>query len=113
MSCGSSNDCVCKDVYKRQVQLAVDHGDGYKEVPFEFRDMPLTHTYAWNSRGLGIEDMAQCILAGSGQPRANCELTLHVLEAMLALCEGKPDYMMKTTCVRPQPMRPDVTPGLV
>ena len=46
-----------------------------------FHDVPLTHPYAENSRGLGVSDMAKCILNG-GENRASGKLALHVLEMM-------------------------------
>jgi predicted dehydrogenase len=48
-----------------------------------WRDIPLSHGYTDNSRGLGVADMATALR--SGQPhRANGDLTYHVLEAMHA-----------------------------
>jgi predicted dehydrogenase len=58
------------------VLLSTLDGSGFKEIP-------LTHIYAENSRGIGLSDMAQCIIDG-GINRANGELLNHVLEVMCA-----------------------------
>jgi predicted dehydrogenase len=49
----------------------------------EWSEVPLTHGFAKNSRGLGVADMAQAIQ--SGRPhRASGELAYHVLDLMHA-----------------------------
>jgi predicted dehydrogenase len=70
-----------------------------------FREIPLTHIYAENSRGLGLSDMAQCIIDG-GINRANCELTNHVLEVMCAFHVSNDTntyYKMTSTFSKPKP----------
>jgi predicted dehydrogenase len=48
-----------------------------------WKDVPLTHGYTSNSRGIGVADMANALR--SGRPhRANGDLTYHVLETMHA-----------------------------
>ena len=50
----------------------------------EWTEIPLTHGYHENSRGLGVADMAHALQ--SGRPhRANGDLAYHVLDAMLAV----------------------------
>lgn len=49
-----------------------------------FKDIPLTHGYAENSRGLGLSDMAHCILHG-GTPKTESAMAAHVTEIMEAL----------------------------
>lgn len=56
------------------IQLATKDGSG-------FHDLPLTHNYAENSRGLGVSDMAKCLQTGS-ENKASGALALHVLEMM-------------------------------
>ena len=46
-------------------------------------EIPLSHPYSENSRGLGLADMARAIRTG-GKHRASGELGLHVLEAIHA-----------------------------
>ena len=81
----------------------------------EFSPLPLTHIYAENSRGIGVADMAQCILDG-GIPRAGCDLNGHVLEVMEAFynsAQQQRHYRMHTTCHRPEPLPLDLIPGFV
>ena len=60
------------------VMLSTLDGSGFKEVP-------LTHIYAENSRGIGVSDIAQCIIDGNLNNRASGQLTNHVLEIMCAI----------------------------
>lgn len=47
----------------------------------EWREVPLSHGYTENSRGLGVADLAAALRAGV-QPRASGAQALHVLEIM-------------------------------
>lgn len=72
----------------------------------EALEIPLTHGFAANSRGVGVADMAHGIL--SGRPhRASGELAYHVLEAMHgfhdASAEGR-HYLMQSSCEKPKPL---------
>ncbi len=72
----------------------------------EWSEIPLTHGYAENARGVGVADLAMGIR--SGRPhRANGELACHVLDIMHAVHEaslqGK-HVTLETTCARPAPM---------
>lgn len=90
------------------VRLATTDGRGFKELP-------LTHGYCEDSRGLGLADMADCILNG-GKPRAGCDLTLHVLEAMCAIRQSSAEhrfYSMTTSTARPEPMALGLRRGLL
>jgi len=78
-----------------------------------FMEMPLTHPYAENSRGLGVADMAQALEDG-GKNRAHCSLTNHVLEIMCGFgISGDTNkfYKLKSTCKRPAPLPCDPIPG--
>jgi predicted dehydrogenase len=69
----------------------------------EFKEIPLTHIYAENSRGIGVADMANCIQTGE-KPRANGELANHVLEIMHAFhtsSDTKKYVELQTTCDQP------------
>ena len=75
----------------------------------DFTPVAPTHGYCENSRGLGVSDMAECILKG-GVNRACGELANHVLEIMHAFhisSDSKAYYEMKTTCEKPKPMSRD------
>lgn len=95
----------------KPLRVAVDNGHGQKEYPLKWNEIPFQFLYADNHRGLGIADMARCILEG-GRPRAGAEFICHVMEAMLAMSDGIPEYKMRTTCERPNLMNPDVLYGL-
>src|SRR5215216_2788042 len=49
-------------------------------------EVPLTHPYTQNSRGLGLADMAQALRSGR-RPRASGELGLHVLDVIHAFLD--------------------------
>jgi predicted dehydrogenase len=77
-----------------------------------WRDVPLTHPYSENSRGLGVSDMALAIRDGRPH-RASGELALHVLDLMESVQEASDSgqyVRVRTTCARPAAM-PDVVPG--
>jgi predicted dehydrogenase len=69
-------------------------------------DIPLSHPYAENSRGLGLADMARTLRSG-GKHRASGELGLHVLEAIhafLASSETGRHVEVTSTFDRPEPL---------
>lgn len=68
------------------------------------REIPLAyHNIGYNSRGLGVLDMAYALAEGRTH-RTNGDLTYHVLEALMgferAAEEGTP-YVMTSTCSKP------------
>jgi len=73
----------------------------------EWQEIPLTHGYTENSRGIGIADMAYAIRSGR-QHRANGELAYHVLDIMQAFHdssrEGK-HIELTSQCERPAPLQ--------
>ncbi|MBS4210024.1 Gfo/Idh/MocA family oxidoreductase [Bacillus sp. FJAT-50079] len=72
----------------------------------DFTDIPLTHGYVQNSRGLGVADMAEAIINGKTH-RANGELAYHVLEAMHGFHDASESgkyYVMESTCDTPAPL---------
>ncbi len=79
----------------------------------DFYEMPLTHQYKENCRGVAVADMAMALRTGR-QPRANSELAYHVLDIMLGFGEssrlGK-HYELQTSCSRSQPMPMNIIPG--
>lgn len=79
----------------------------------EWSEIPLTHGYSQNSRGIGAADMAYALR--SGRPhRANGELAYHVLDIMHAFHdaarEGK-HIEIQSTCERPAPLPLGLMPG--
>jgi predicted dehydrogenase len=80
--------------------------DGWKEVPH-------SHKYAENSRGLGVADMAYAIR--SGRPfRANGEMAYHALDIMHAFHDASEKgrfVNMRSSCRRPAPIPMDLPEG--
>jgi predicted dehydrogenase len=74
----------------------------------DFTEVPLTHGYAENSRGIGVADMAEAIRTGRPH-RASGELAFHVLEAMHGVHDassGGKHYDMQSRCAKPAPLAP-------
>ncbi len=69
-------------------------------------EVPLTHGYTQNSRGLGVADMAYALR--SGRPhRASGELAYHVLDIMHAIHDASREgrhVELASTCERPAPL---------
>lgn len=69
----------------------------------DWAEIPLTHGFTDNNRGIGVADMAYAIR--SGRPhRANGEMAYHVLEAMHGFHDASRDgkhYEMQSTCTKP------------
>jgi predicted dehydrogenase len=72
----------------------------------EWMEVPLTHGYQENSRGVGVADMAMGLR--SGRPhRANGEMAYHVLDAFHAFHEASAQGKhvdLASTCTRPAPL---------
>lgn len=69
-------------------------------------EVPHTHGYAENSRGIGVADMA-CALRLGRKHRANGELAYHVLDVMHALLASGQQtarIRLKSTCTPPAPL---------
>jgi predicted dehydrogenase len=90
------------------VMLRPSHGD-------TFREIPLTHIYNENSRGLGVADMADSLIEHR-TPRTSHELGKHVLEIMHAFHESsdtKKYFELTSTCNRPLPLSLELIKGYV
>lgn len=71
-----------------------------------FREVPLTHAFVDNNRGIGVEDLAVALREGRPH-RADGAMALHVLEAMHGFYESAEKgrhYVMNSRCDRPVPM---------
>jgi predicted dehydrogenase len=81
----------------------------------EWKEVPLTHGYAENSRGLGVADMAAALR--SGRPhRASGELAYHVLDVMQSIQEASDTgryVKIKSKCRKPAPFPMGLLPGTV
>jgi predicted dehydrogenase len=73
----------------------------------ETEDLPLTHGYTENSRGIGVSDMARA-LRGDGEPaRASGEMARHVVDVMISALEAADTGKvidLDTTMTRPAPL---------
>jgi predicted dehydrogenase len=73
-----------------------------------WREIPLTHGYASEARGLGLSDMAAAMLADR-QHRANGDMAYHVLDIiesfMQSATEGR-HVSLESTCTRPEALKP-------
>jgi predicted dehydrogenase len=72
----------------------------------EWMEVPLTHGYSENSRGLGVADMAYAIL-NSRKNRASGELAYHVLDIMQGFHDASDrsaHYVLESTCSLPKPL---------
>jgi predicted dehydrogenase len=79
----------------------------------DWREIPLTHGYAENSRGIGPADLARGLLTGRPH-RADGALAYHVLDAMQAIHEASEKgrhVVLKSTCAQPAPLPPGLAPG--
>jgi len=85
----------------------------YRPATKEWTDVPLTHGYTKNSRGLGVADMASALR--SGRPhRANGALTYHVLDVMHAIYDASRAGQhadVTSRCDRPAPLPVGLTEG--
>lgn len=75
----------------------------------DWETITITRPYGENSRGLGVADMAACLIRGSGQPRAGGEMALHVLETMHGIhqaAESGCHYQMTSRFTRPDVLDP-------
>ena len=81
----------------------------------DWGEVPLTHAYAENSRGIAVADMAYGLL--SGRPhRASGELAYHVLDVMEAIRDASVSgkhVAVKSTCKRPAPLPTGLRKGVL
>ncbi|MBM7582516.1 putative dehydrogenase [Caldicoprobacter guelmensis] len=81
----------------------------------EWKEIPLTHGYADNSRGIGVADMAYALLTGRPH-RANGEMAYHVLDVMqgfLDASERGSHYLVHSSCSRPAPLPLGLSNGVL
>ncbi|GAC1363783.1 MAG: Gfo/Idh/MocA family oxidoreductase [Herpetosiphon sp.] len=74
----------------------------------DWQEMPLTHGFTDNSRGIGVAEMAYGLRTGRPH-RASGELAYHVLDLMHAMHDssvGGHHIELQSTCARPAPLTP-------
>lgn len=94
-------------VYGSKATLIVSDPNGFGGTPEirkrgeqEWVRVEVDQPYQDNSRGIGLIQFVKSI--GKSAPLVSGELALHVLEAMIASIEGRPEtYFMNTTVDRP------------
>lgn len=98
------------EIYGTEGSLSVPDPNGFGG-PVKLRragaaawtEMPLSHGYADNARGIGVADMAYALRSGR-KHRASGELAMHVLDIMQAVHESSDQgkhIELTTTCERP------------
>ena len=98
---GTEGSLSCPDPngFGGQVRVWRLGGEGWEDVP-------LTHSYLENSRGIGLADMA-CGLRSGRPHRASGELGFHVLDIMQGFLESSEQdtqLLLQSTCERPAPL---------
>jgi predicted dehydrogenase len=74
----------------------------------QWREIPLTHGYTNDSRGLGLADMVQSMHSGRIH-RANGEMAYHVLDVIESFMQSSREgrhITLSSTCARPEPFAP-------
>ena len=117
-----SHHLPCIEVYGTEGSLAVPDPNGFGGMPKLFRrgsegwsDIPLSHIYAENFRGLGVADMAYALRTGR-RHRANEALTYHVLDVMHAFLDASREnrhILLESTCERPSPLPMGLRTGVL
>lgn len=101
------------EVYGTQGTLSVPDPNGFggpvrirRPGDTEWREVPLTHGYAENSRGIGVADMAYALRSGRDH-RANGRLAYHVLDVMHATLDSPREgrhVEVDSSCEQPAPL---------
>ena len=80
-----------------------------------WQEMPLSHIYSENSRGLGVSDMADSLLSNR-KNRVSGELAYHVLDVMHAFHDSsnlKKHVEIESKCEKPAPLDIGLNKGFV
>ena len=98
------------EIYGSEGSLAVTNPNSFGGTPrirragdSEWREVPLTHGYTEQSRGIGVADMAYALRSGRAH-RANGRLAYHVLDVMHAVhdaSEAGRHVELESSCERP------------
>lgn len=81
----------------------------------DWKEVPLSHGYSENSRGLGVADMAAALRSGRAH-RASGELAFHVLDIMEAIHDASNKgeaIALGSGCERPAALPMNLLPGEV
>lgn len=72
----------------------------------EAREVPLTHAFTTNVRGLGAADLAYAVRNGRA-PRCSLDMAYHTFEAAMGICASGEDgtiHTLESSCGRPEPL---------
>ena len=108
------------EIYGTEGSLSVPDPNGFggtvrvaRAGEKEWREVPLTHGYAENSRGVGVADMATALRTGRPH-RASGAMAYHVLDIMWAIHEASDQgksIELASGCPRPASMPVGLAPG--
>jgi predicted dehydrogenase len=98
------------EIYGSEGSLSVPDPNGFggpvrirRQGAADWTEVPLTHGYAKQNRGLGVADMA-CAMRSGRPHRANGDLAYHVLDVMHAFHDASTEgrhVELASTCERP------------
>jgi predicted dehydrogenase len=101
------------EIYGTEGSLSVPDPNGFggpvlvrRAGASDWSEVPLTHGYAKNSRGIGVADMAYALRSGRPQ-RASGDMAYHVLDIMHAFHDASREgrhVELSSTCTRPAPL---------
>ncbi len=77
-----------------------------------WHEIPLTHGFTSNARGLGVADMAYA-MRSRRLPRANGAMAYHVLDCMESFMQSANEgrhVALTSTCTQPEPLKPGEHP---
>ncbi|WP_105618800.1 Gfo/Idh/MocA family protein [Vallitalea okinawensis] len=106
------HDLPCIEIYGTKGSLSVPDPNcfggtiRYSHKGTDWTDIPYTHGFEENSRGLGVADLAQSII-DKRSARASIDLAYHVLDIMHGIINSSKKQQvleLKTTCHRPSPL---------
>jgi predicted dehydrogenase len=112
----------CIQIHGTQGSMSVPDPNGFggtimvkRAGSKEWAEVPHSHIYGENSRGIGVADMAYGLISGR-QHRPNGELAYHVLDIMHAFHDSSDQgkhIMLESTCERPKPLPMGLRAGLL
>ncbi|MGC9520360.1 MAG: Gfo/Idh/MocA family protein [Anaerolineae bacterium] len=110
------------EVYGTEGTLSVPDPNGFggpvrirRPGDAEWHEVPLTHGYAENSRGIGVADMAYALRSGRDH-RASGTLAYHVLDVMHATLDSPREgrhIEVESSCERPAPLPMSLRHGVL
>lgn len=108
-----SHNLPCLEIYGTEGTLSVPDPNGFggtarvrRAGDLEWREIPYSHGWAENGRGLGVADMAAAIQTGRPH-RASGDLAYHVLDVMEGFLDASRTgrhYDVPSSVDRPAPM---------